>query len=85
MWPFGKKAKLCRSVEKLAIYNDKGAAWAGHSDTEIAKHRAASVEKIRLLVEDIGRQSLPQDFLSAIDNGDLATDLTGQYYEMLKS
>lgn len=52
---FGKKAKLLRSVEKLAIYNDKGIAWANHSETQVAEHRAALVAQLNQIVAEIGR------------------------------
>ena len=84
MLPFGKKANLCRAVEKLAIYNDKGIVWAKHSESQIAEHRASLVAKIRKAVDDLGRSSLPESFLSALDSGALDQDDTGRFVDALK-
>jgi hypothetical protein len=52
---FGKKAKLLRSIEKLAIYNDKRIAWANHSETQVAERRAVLVAQLNQIVAEIGR------------------------------
>jgi len=84
MWPLGKKAKLCRAVKNLAIYNDKGIAWAGHSEDQAAQSRATCVSEIQRLVAELGREALPQEFLEGLDHGDLATDISGRFHEILK-
>jgi hypothetical protein len=85
MLPFGKKGKLCRDVEKLAIYNDKGIAWAGHSESQVAEHRAALMARIRRAVDELGRGSLPTEFVSALDGSVLEQDGTGRFHETLRN
>ena len=85
MWPFGKKAKLCRAVDRLATYNDKGIDWAGHSVDEVSQCRSNSIQRIRRMVDELGGESLPPEFLVALENGDLAVDLTGRFHDLLKN
>ena len=79
MWPFGTKAKLVRALDSLAFYNDKGIAYARHSPEQVELDRTVRLAKIHDLVATLGAANLPQEFLAALDSGDLVTDLTGQY------
>ena len=85
MWPFGNRAKLIRLLNQLAFYNDKGISYARHSPAQVQAERASSMAKLRGLVATVGPDSLPPTFLQAVDSGDVATDLTGQYIDLLKA
>jgi hypothetical protein len=41
--------------------------------------------KLRELVAAVGPDSLPPAFLQAVDSGEVATDFTGQYVDLLKA
>ena len=83
--PFGKKARLVRAVEKLCLYNDKGAFWHNHAQSRIETERKNAVEKIRELAEEIGAEELPEGFAITIESKDFAEDLEGRYIAMLRS
>ena len=85
MWPFSKQAKLLRLLGHLAFYNDKGIDYARHSPAQVEAERASSLAKVRELVATIGPESLPRGFLQAVESGDVAIDLTGQYIDLLKA
>ena len=76
--------RLRHKVDHLSIYNDKGVAWAKHTDEEARVERERRVAEIRALVERIGRGNLPASFVSALDSGAVADDVTGRYAAMLK-
>ena len=83
MWPFSKPAKLLRLLDRLAFYNDKGISYARHTPYQVEVERASRLVKIKDLVAAIGPESLPSAFLEAIESGNLAEDITGQYSELL--
>ena len=85
MWPLGKPAKLLRLLSNLAFYNDKGIDYARHSPTQVQAERAAGLAKVKVLVAAIGPDSLPTDFLQAVQSGEVAIDLTGQYIDLLRA
>ena len=85
MWPFGTRAKLVRAVDSLAFYNDKGSSYARHSLDQVELERAARTDKIRTLAANVGAARLPGDFLAALESGELATDLTGQYADAIRA
>jgi len=85
MWIFGKRSKLLRQLDRLAFYNDKGIAYARHNPAQVEAEQAISLAKIRALVAAIGPHSLPDSFIAAIESGAVATDLTGQYIDLLKA
>ena len=82
--PFGRKAKLYRALDSLATYNDKGEAWSRHSPQEAEAHRAAALARIRQLAMALPPAELPVELRAAIESGELATDLTGKYAQLLK-
>ena len=81
---FGRKRKLYKALESLAIYNDKGIDWARHSPGQVQAHRAASVQRVKELVEALPPSAVPPEVLEALQSGDLATDMTGRYAQLLK-
>ena len=85
MWPFGKREKLLRLLGHLAFYNDKGIDYARHNPDQVEAERASGLTKVRELVAAIGPESLPQEFLQAIASGNVATDFTGQYIDLLRA
>ncbi|WP_454832678.1 hypothetical protein [Pseudoxanthomonas wuyuanensis] len=85
MWPFSNRAKLLRILGRLAFYNDKGIDYARHNPDQVEVERASGLAKVRDLVASIGPESLPQEFLQAIASGNVATDFTGQYIDLLKA
>ena len=85
MWPFGNRARLIRLLNHLAFYNDKGISYARHSPAQVQAERASGTAKLRELVATIGPDSLPPTFVQAVDSGDVATDLTGKYIDLLKA
>ena len=85
MWPFSKQAKLLRQLGHLAFYSDKGIDYSRHSPDRVKAERASGLAKIRKLVAVLGPESLPPEFLEAVASGNVATDLTGQYIDVLKA
>jgi hypothetical protein len=81
---FGRKRKLYKALESLAIYNDKGIDWARHSVEQVQAHRAASVRQIVQLVGSLPPSEVPLELRQALQSGELATDLTGRYAQLLK-
>lgn len=84
MWIFGPKAKLLRTLDKLATYNDKGIDWSRHAPEQVMIERAAYISKIKESVALLGAERLPPELLTAIDSGALAEDGTGQYVAAVK-
>ena len=84
MWLFGKKPKLVRALDSLAIYNDKGIDWSRHTPEQTTAERSSRLAKIEALVATIGRSSLPQEFVAALDSGQVARDGTGRYADSVK-
>jgi hypothetical protein len=85
MWPFSKRAKLLRLFGRLAFYNDKGIDYARHDAAQVEKERASALGQVRDLVAAIGPESFPTNFLEAVESGAIATDLTGQYIDLLRA
>ncbi|MEO1203515.1 MAG: hypothetical protein AAFX10_12460 [Pseudomonadota bacterium] len=84
MWPFGKKTRLCRELGKLALFNDKGIAWFGYSDEQAAEARAEWMQDIVALVDAIGRDNLPAEFLVSLDHGIVETDDSGRFETLVR-
>ena len=85
MWPFGSRAKLVRALDSLAFYNDKGSSYAKHSPQQVQAERGARIARIRELVEQVGATRILSGFLVALESGEVATDLTGQYAAAVKA
>jgi len=85
IWPFGTRARLLRELDRLAFYNDKNIAYLKHDDAQVQIERVASTTRIEKLVSEIGRNHLPQPFLTALGSGYVATDVTGHYFRLVKS
>jgi hypothetical protein len=81
---FNRKRKLYKALEWLAIYNDKGIDWARHSPEQVQAHRAVSVQHIVELVESLPPSAVPLELRQALQSGEVATDMTGRYAELLK-
>jgi len=85
MWLFSKRARLLRLVESLAIYNDKGVAWGNHTSHQADAVRAAKIAELKSIVEKLGIESLPSQFVEAVESGALAVDSTGRFIDLLES
>ena len=85
LWPFGKPAKLLRLINRLCFYNDKCIYFADTTPEEIQAERAARLAKVKELVAAIGPESFPSAFLHDLESGEVATDGTGQYIDLLKA
>ena len=84
MWFFGKKQQLIRALDSLAIYNEKGIDWSRHTPEQAIVERRTRLTKIQVIAATLGRDSLPQDFMSALESGEVASDGTGRYVESIK-
>lgn len=88
MWPnecTSHWQALVSLLGNLAFYNDKGIDICRHSREEQSRERAEGLARIRSLVDAIGRQHVPQEFLAALDSGDLAEDGSGRWVGLLES
>ena len=85
MWPFGIRSKLKRELDRLAFYNDKGIDYSRHNPAQVEVERAKRIAAIRKLVAEIGAAKLPHSFVTALESGELATDLTGEYLDQVKA
>ncbi|GEM_PF-4359361 len=85
MRPFSKEVKLLRTLRALAFYNDKGIDYARHTPAQVETERSIGLTKIRGLLAEIGSDGLPDDFLRAVASGDVASDFTGQYFDLAKA
>ncbi|HEY1139977.1 MAG TPA: hypothetical protein VGE88_07190 [Lysobacter sp.] len=84
MWPFGRSAQLLRLLGNLAFYNDKGIAYSRHDAARVETGREQALADMRALVEKIGPEALPPEFMQALATGEVATDSTGRYVDALK-
>jgi hypothetical protein len=84
MWFFGKKHQLIRALDSLAIYNEKGIDWSRHTPEQTVAERLSRLAKIQVIAATLGRDALPQEFMSALDSGEVASDGTGRYVELVK-
>ena len=82
---FGRKAKLYRALDSLATYNDKGEAWSRHTPEQAEAHREAALAQIRELAQALPPAALSAELRRAIESGELATDLTGKYAQLLRA
>jgi hypothetical protein len=80
--PFQRR--LLRELEELAIYNDKGIDWKGHSPAQVSASRKRHMARVAGLIRRIGEDSLPSEFLSAFHGGALLEDGTGKYVELVE-
>jgi hypothetical protein len=78
------RQRLIRELEHLAIYNDKGIAWQGHSEAQVVTCRNAHLRRVGFLISRVGENEVPPELLIAAQNGSLAEDGTGQYLELVK-
>lgn len=85
MWPFSKHARLLRMLETLAFYNDKGAIYAHHTSEQRHSEQSSRLAKIKDIVAAIGLESFPPEFIEAIESGEMASDFTGKYIDLLKT
>lgn len=83
--PFDNRSKLLRLLGNIAFYNDKGIDCYRHNPAQVDSERAIGLAKVRELVAAIGPESLPSEFLKAVDSGDVATDFTGRYIDVVRA
>ncbi len=84
MYIWYQKRKLVGLVEKLAIYNDKGAAWAGHNEERIIVERQKLLDQIQTQIAVLGENRISSALLDALRNGSLESDITGRYIDVAK-
>lgn len=82
MWPFSKRARLLRMLEKLALYNDKAAIYARHTSQQ--SHTEPSQGQRYRCSHRCPESFLPE-FIEAIKSGELASDFTAKYIDLLKA
>jgi len=88
MWPFMnrfRRQRLISLLGNLAFYNDKGIDICRHSPEQQSRERAEGLAEIRSLVDTIGRQSFPTEFLAALDSGEVGEDGSGRWLEVIES
>jgi hypothetical protein len=85
MWPFGKRARLLRQLDSLAIYNDKGIAWARHSEHQTTVERERRIQLIKRAVAQLSPASLPSQFITDLRAGLVAQDGTGRYVDLVRA
>ena len=85
MLPLSNQAKLLHTLGNLAFYNDMGIEYARQTPTQVESERAAGLAKVREFVAAIGAESLPAEFLQAVASGEIATDFTGRYIDVLRA
>jgi len=83
--PFDNRAELLHLLGNIAFYNDKGIDYARHSPAQVESERAMGLARVRELVAAIGPESLPLEFLQAVESGDVATDFTGRYIDVVRA
>jgi hypothetical protein len=59
------KVCLARLLGGLAMYNDKGFIWAGHSPEKVNVEIEEMKRKIQLLVDEIGPKEFPDSLLAS--------------------
>lgn len=84
LFAFTSLARLHATVEQLAAYNDKCRYQQAHSELQVKQERAEIRRKVDRLVARIGEASLPDEFIVALHQGEVDTDATGRYAQMLK-
>jgi len=82
---FDRKHQLCRKLDSLAMYNDKGIDWRRDSPDQTQAHRTAAISEIRELVHKLGPDELPSGFLEALESGAVETDGSGTFVEQVKA
>ncbi len=85
MWPFSKRARLLRLVKDLAVFNDKGVWWGKYTLQEAHDMRTAKIAKVKSMMSKLDRESLPTQFLEAVESGALAVDSTGRFIDVLEN
>lgn len=83
--PSDNRTKLLHLLGNMAFYNDKGIDYARHSPAQVDSERARGLAKVRELVAAIGPEFLPPEFLQAVESGDVATDFTGRYIDVVRA
>lgn len=84
MWDSDKRAELVGLLGSLAFYNDKGIDYARHDAARIEVERADGMAKVRALVAALGAHNLPTAFLDAVESGEIATDSSGRFANLVK-
>jgi hypothetical protein len=82
MW-FSARSRLRRELESLALYNDKGIAWGGHSPEQVTAERTARVARIEKLVQRVGTANVPPQLTGDMFSSTLESDSTGKYVKMM--
>jgi hypothetical protein len=85
MWRSSRRARLVSLLGNLAFYNDKGIDYARHDAARIEVERAEGIAQVRELIALIGPRHLPQAFLDAVESGEVATDATGRFANMVEA
>jgi hypothetical protein len=79
-----RRRKLISLVERLAIYNDKGISWSGHTSERSGVERQRLMHLISRQIEAIGRESVSPALVSAMETGELENDDSGKFITCAK-
>lgn len=78
------RARLVSELSSLAIYNDKGFEWSGHTPEQVDAYRAKAQRELEELVALIGEAHLPPAFIQGLRSGRVAVDWSGNFCEMCR-
>ncbi|WP_084089324.1 hypothetical protein [Andreprevotia lacus] len=71
--------QLIDLLGNIAMYNDKGWQWTGHSPAQIASTRDGFQRSLLALQANIPTARLGAELVAAIENGTAANDDSGRY------
>ena len=75
---------LIKSLESLAMYNDKGIYWTRHSDQQIEETRLSHKKGITEFIESFGRDNLSESCLLILESEEILADSCGTNINNLK-
>ena len=69
--------ELIEALGGLAMYNDKGIYWTGHSAEQINDTRQSYRARISNFIKSKGRENLSSEALAILESDDILTDDCG--------
>ena len=76
--------KLIKSLESLAMYNDKGIYWARDSDQQVEETRLSHKKGMTEFIQSIGRDNLSKSCLLILESEEILADSCGTNINNLK-